>query len=60
MKLNAMIVKDRYGIRRMNKFLDTSGEGRIFSTLDANYWNGRSAIDDWDKDRTMLTSQNGT
>lgn len=35
--LNAVTIKDAYRIPRMQECQDSVGEGRIFSTLDANY-----------------------
>ena len=58
-RLNAMTVRDSYPIPRMDECIDSLGDARVFSTLDANsgYW--QIEVDPNDRDKTAFTSHFG-
>ena len=53
-KLNAMTVKDSYPLPRMDECIDTLGDAKIFTTLDAfwGYW--QIALSEKDKPKTSF------
>ncbi len=59
-KLNSMTVKDSYPIPRMDECIDTLGEARVFSTLDAysGYWQMNVAKKD--RPKTAFVCHSGT
>ena len=58
-RLNELTVRDSYPIPRMDECIDSLGEARIFSTLDANsgYW--QIELADEDREKTAFTSHSG-
>ena len=59
-KLNEITVKDTYPLPRMDECLDSLGEARYFTTLDANsgYW--QVPIREGDQNKTSFTCNEGT
>jgi transposase InsO family protein len=58
-RVNALTIKDQYALPRMDDCLDSLGEARVFSTLDANsgYW--QIVMDEVDKVKTAFTCHRG-
>jgi hypothetical protein len=58
-KLNELTVRDSYPLPRMSDCLDSLGDAKIFSTLDANsgYWHLEMA--EADREKTTFTSHRG-
>jgi hypothetical protein len=58
-RVNALAIKDQYALPRMNVCLDSLGQARVFSTLDANsgYW--QIVMDEVDKVKTAFTCHRG-
>jgi len=58
-KLNMMTVKDAYPIPKMDEYIDSLGDARVFSTLDCNsvYW--QTPVADGDKHLTAFTCHSG-
>ena len=58
-KLNAVTVRDSYPLPRMDECIDSLGDARVFTTLDAlsGYW--QIDIADEDRDKTAFTSHHG-
>ena len=59
-RLNAMTVRDAYPIPRMDECIESLGDAKVFSTLDANsgYW--QILIAPKDRDKTTFTTHFGT
>ena len=59
-RLNAMTIPDTYPIPRMDDCIDSLGDAKIFTTLDANcgYW--QLNVDKPDQDKTTFISHSGT
>lgn len=59
-KLNGLTMKDSYPIPRMDECIDSLGEAKIFSTLDANsgYWQMNVAKED--RSKTAFVCHTGT
>jgi Reverse transcriptase (RNA-dependent DNA polymerase) len=55
-RLNALTVKDSYPLPRMDEWIDSLGDAKIFSTLDCNsgYW--QIPVHPDDQDKTTFTS----
>jgi Reverse transcriptase (RNA-dependent DNA polymerase) len=58
-KLNAVMEKDSYALPRVDDCLDSLGDARYFSTLDANcgYW--QIDVKEADREKTAFTSHRG-
>lgn len=58
-KFNAVQVHGSYTFSRVNECIDSLGEAKVFSTLNANsgYW--RMEVDERDHNKTSITSQHG-
>jgi hypothetical protein len=58
-KLNAITVRDQYALPRLDDCIDSLGEARVFSTLDANsgYWQIKVSEDS--RDKTAFTCHRG-
>ena len=58
-RLNAMTVRDSYPIPRMDECIDSLGDARIYTALDANcgYW--QIEIEENDRNKTAFTSHQG-
>ena len=58
-KLNAVTVKDTYPLPRMDEFLDSLGDTKVFSALDAisGYW--QMPIPESDRDKTAFSCHSG-
>ena len=59
-RLNDITVKDSYPLPRMDECLDSLGEAKYFTTLDANngYW--QIPVAEEDQDKTTFTCHAGT
>ena len=59
-KLNEMTVKDSYPLPRMDECIDSLGEAKVFTTLDAysGYW--QMPIREEDRDKTAFVCHAGT
>ena len=55
-RLNAMSARDAYPIIRMDDYIDSIGDAKVFNTLDASsgYW--KTLIVSKDRDQTMFTT----
>jgi Reverse transcriptase (RNA-dependent DNA polymerase) len=58
-KLNSITIRDQYALPRLDDCIDSLGEARVFSTLDANsgYWQIKVAEES--KDKTAFTCHRG-
>lgn len=59
-RLNAVTIRDTYPLPRMDDCIDSLGEAKIFSTLDANWGYWQIPIAEEDRDKTTFTSHVGT
>ena len=59
-RLNAMTVRDAYPIPRMNRFIDSLEDARVFRTLDASSELWQILIAPKARDKTTFTTRFGT
>ena len=59
-RLNSLTVRDTYPLPRMDECIDSLGEAKVFSTLDANWGYWQIPVSEADQDKTTFVSHAGT